>query len=109
MANVTLERGLKRLLGLCPEITLDPRAIQLIIDGKTSQVISEHRGNWVEPVPENDQDNEPEVEHECDDNCEIHGEDTDVESASATENIAFTDDGTSDEKSFAEYFDGKNK
>jgi len=109
MANTTIERGLKRLLGLCPEITLDPRAIQLIIDGKTSQVISEHKGNWVEPVPEDEQRDDQEDDHECDDTCEIHGENTDVESASATENISFTDDGTGDEKSFAEYFDGKNE
>ena len=43
MAEPTLTGGLKRLLGLCPQLTLDPHAIQLIIDGKQNQVILEHK------------------------------------------------------------------
>ena len=46
MAKSTeLTKGLSRLLKLCPELTLDPRSIQLIIDGKQNQVIAEYRGN----------------------------------------------------------------
>lgn len=37
--------GLKRLLRLCPEIILDKRSIQLIIDGKQNQVILEYNKN----------------------------------------------------------------
>lgn len=44
MVHITsLEKGLKRLLGLCPKITLDPRTIQLIIDNKQNQVILEYK------------------------------------------------------------------
>ena len=44
MVHVTsLTKGLERLLRICPKLTLDPRAIQLIIDGKQNQVIAEHR------------------------------------------------------------------
>ena len=44
MVHITsLESGLGRLLRICPKLTLDPRAIQLIIDGKQNQVIHEHR------------------------------------------------------------------
>jgi len=45
----TIEDGLKRLLRLCPTIILDPISIQLIIDGKTNQVIAEHNGVFDEP------------------------------------------------------------
>ncbi len=45
----TLEGGLKRMLGLCPELTLDTRQIKLIIDGNKNQVISENKGTWKEP------------------------------------------------------------
>lgn len=45
----SLEGGLKRLLGLCPELTLDTRQIQLIVDGNKNQVISEYKGTWKEP------------------------------------------------------------
>ena len=45
----TLEKGLKRLLGLCPNLTLDTESIQLIIDGKQNEVISKHKGTWKEP------------------------------------------------------------
>ena len=56
MVHITsLEGGLRRLLKLCPKLTLDPRAIQLIIDGKQNQVIFEHK---------NPQKNKP-VEHKC--------------------------------------------
>ncbi len=55
MAHITsLERGLKRLLGLCPDLTLDARQIQLIIDGKQNQVIAEHRGTYVEVIETTD-------------------------------------------------------
>ncbi len=37
------EATLKRLVRLCPEIVLEKREIELIIDGKINQVISEHR------------------------------------------------------------------
>jgi len=44
MPNVTsVEDSMKRLLRLCPNITLDTRAIQLIVDGKMNQVMSEFR------------------------------------------------------------------
>ena len=43
-----LTSGLKRLLRLCPNITLDTRSIQLIVDGKINQVIAEY--NKVEIV-----------------------------------------------------------
>lgn len=61
MVKVTsLEKGLKRLLGLCPDITLNPESIQDIIDGKINKVICEARGGTYddtvytkpEPVPE---------------------------------------------------------
>lgn len=43
--NTSLEDGLSRLLKLAPNITLTPREIQLIIDGKMNQVISEYKLN----------------------------------------------------------------
>jgi len=59
MARVqtSLEDGLKRILGLCPDIVLDPEAIQDIIDGKINKVLCEARGNTYddstpEPKPE---------------------------------------------------------
>ncbi len=53
--NTSLEEGLKRILGLCPDIVLDPEAIQDIIDGKINKVLCEARGNTYddsEPIPE---------------------------------------------------------
>jgi len=48
---ITLQAGLKRILGLCPDITLNPESIQDIIDGKINKVICEARGNeYVENV-----------------------------------------------------------
>jgi len=56
MEKTTLSNGLKRLLRICPKLTLDPRAIQLIIDGKQNQVITEHRNaqktKVIQPVVE---------------------------------------------------------
>ncbi len=50
MTQVTsLEKGLARLLRICPDLTLNANAIQLIIDGKQNEVISKHKGTWVEP------------------------------------------------------------
>lgn len=43
MPQVTsVEQSLKRMVTMCPDITLDKRAIQLIIDGNMNQVISEY-------------------------------------------------------------------
>jgi len=47
--NKEMESGLARLLRICPNLTLDTNAIQLIIDGKQNEVISRHKGKWVEP------------------------------------------------------------
>ncbi len=48
MANTDskMQDGLKRLLKICPDITLDPRQIQLLIDGKRNRVISEYKGTY---------------------------------------------------------------
>jgi len=71
MAKVTsLEVGLKRILGLCPDIVLNPREIQLIIDGNINQVLCEARGNeWKgaeveseDTTTKDDQDNEVTVD-----------------------------------------------
>ncbi len=53
MARFTsVEVTLKRLLRLCPDISLSTSDIQLIIDGKLNEVISRHKGTYVEPVEE---------------------------------------------------------
>lgn len=84
-ANTGLEDGLKRLLRICPTLTLDPRQIQLIIDGKKNQVISEHRGTYVEP-----------------DTVEVNI----TQDTSEKDGIEFTIDTTkNNSKSFNEYFD----
>lgn len=40
------ESTLKRLIRLCPEIVLEKRELELIIDGKINQVISEHKNEY---------------------------------------------------------------
>lgn len=53
MARFTsVEETLKRLLRLCPDISLSTADIKLIIDGKINEVISRHKGTYVEPVEE---------------------------------------------------------
>ena len=47
--NKDMETGLARLLRICPDLTLDAESIQLIVDGKQNEVISKHKGTWVEP------------------------------------------------------------
>jgi hypothetical protein len=76
---VELEPALKRLLKLCPDITLSPSDIQKLVDGKTNEVVSAYKnqGKPVEIVveePEEEFIEEEEVEthiNECDDDgCE---------------------------------------
>lgn len=92
MASRTLESGLKRLLGLCPDLTLDARQIQLIIDGKQNQVIAEHRGTYVEVIET------------------IETVQTGVATTTDDDSVEFTIDTTDDNttentgKSFSEYF-----
>ncbi len=75
------EATLKRLVRLCPEIVLEKREIELIIDGKINQVISEHRneGKILDDTEElkldEDIQDEPEEQPEhpldcADSNCE---------------------------------------
>jgi len=64
MAKITtLEDGLKRILGLCPDITLNPESIQEIIDGKINKVICEARGgtydDTVYTLPEPEPERKP--------------------------------------------------
>ena len=82
----SLEGGLKRLLGLCPELTLDTRQIKLIIDGNKNQVISEYKGTWKEPevVPT------PEVK---------------VEDKTEEEAVTTTVEEASNDNDFEEYFE----
>lgn len=85
MAAITsLEKGLSRLLKLCPDLTLDARQIQLIIDGNQNRVIAEHKGTWVEPTVSINE--APEI----------------IYTQEVTEDVVDTSDNN---KSFNEYFD----
>ena len=88
--GTTLEKGLERLLGLCPDITLDTKAIKLLIDGDINRVIGEYKGTWKEP--------EIVDEHTCDDKC---GHESPVEDEDET-NASIAID--TDDKSFNDYF-----
>lgn len=53
MPEVTsVEKSLKRLITLCPDITLTPEYIRLIIDGNMNEVIARHRGTHKEETVE---------------------------------------------------------
>jgi len=88
MVEATLSKGLKRIIGLCPDIVLTADDILLIIDGKLNEVLAKAKGTYVEPE-----------EHECD-KCEKPIEEEDETGAS----IAID---TQDDKSFNEYFTTK--
>jgi len=98
MAKVTsLEAGLKRLLGLRPNIVLHPKDIQLIIDGKINEVLNKTSRYKLKIEPKEDTSINPLT-------TGLGYTDTSV----ATNTMIFTNDSTDttkDDKSFGEYFD----
>jgi len=97
MVHITsLEKGLKWILGRCPNITLTASDIQDIIDGKQNEVISKCRGTWVDPNT-----------HKCNDSSCTSEDDHEKKSDGLSFKDLLTEDkldlDTSD-KSFDEYF-----
>jgi len=109
MARVqtSLEDGLKRILGLCPDITLDPEAIQDIIDGKINKVICEARGNEYDdsaPIPEPEPEPKPVKKPAT---IQVVGKTPTVVSEDKTEDedISSAVDEATNDSDFNEYFD----
>lgn len=109
MANTTLEAGLKRILGLCPDITLNSESIQEIIDGKINKVICEARGGT---YVENEFTIKPVTERKPRKVAtkQVVGKTVEIVTEDKTEDEAFTTTVTStsnEDSDFEEYFTEK--
>lgn len=95
MSDNSVEFAFKRLLRLCPDITLDNDAVKLIAEGDINQVIANHkRSNVIVGIDENESSTST-----------SDGDFTIVESVDNDYKTVEIDTNTADDsKSFDEYF-----
>jgi len=105
MAKTSLESGLKRILGLCPDIILNPESIQDIIDGKINKVICEGRGNVYVENEYTEREPEPERKPRKIATKQVVGKTVEVVTEDKTEDEAVSSTVEEESNDFKEYFE----